>query len=431
MAFELDSGFYSNKPGSGRATIEMTLLRTQGIAKPAITDAEKSQTFGAVEFKKRINVSVKIDANKKIFDCISELTSFDQGTCDQIDGKIASDYKCKNVKIKTNSVNLSHPNSITSNYDLRVQGASTNIIDGMMDIGPSPTGDTSILAGVRTTSEVSIKDNLNIAQGLLYFGPYNTETLRGEFSSPGILKISEKGNLSRGQLHLGNNLLMYGNTGNLGVNKSSPANTLDVFGSGYVSTTLTADSNFYANNDFWIKTAKFSIAGAVMTMSGVNVETIGPQNNISVSDFEHGDGDWVATRDWLYQMFNRRLGDVDSINAISDAIQSYAGTTGTQLDKLLHGICAGINNFSYGAQCVLNAGNNTPIPNYVKGLDVNGLVTPKTFLNGSYNCPSYYVVTGLDSAGNIVCSDVDPIVINDVKNQIRNKLLSMGFSTVY
>jgi hypothetical protein len=431
MAYEVDSGFFSNKPGSNRATIEMTLLRTQALTKPEITSAELSQTFGAVEFKKRINVNVKIDANKKIFDCISELTTFDQGTCDQIEGKIASDYKCKNIKIKTKSANLTHPNSIISNYDLRVQGASTNIIDGMMDIGPSPTGDTSILAGVRSTGELSIKDNLNLAQGLLYFGPYNSETLRGEFSSAGVLKVSEKGNLSRGQLHLGNSLLMYGNTGNLGINKSSPAYTLDVLGSGYVSTTFTGNSSFYANNDFWIKTAKFSIAGAVMTMSGVDVETIGPQNNINVSDFEHGDGDWVATRDWVYQMFNRRLGDVDSINAISDAIQSYAGTTGTQLDKLLHGICAGMNNFSYGAQCVLNTGSNTPIPNYVNGLNASGLVAPKTFLNAGFNCPSYYVVTGINSAGSIVCSDVDPIVINDVKDQIRTKLLGMGFSTVY
>ena len=406
------------KNNSKVAFIEMTLVKGIAIGK---TDTSKVQgvTLGDMEFKRRVSVGVLLDSNNRIADCITELTSFQSGACDQLNGHVDFDNRCKNLSIQAIDPEPTDPpppnkDGITTEADTEVKYSLK--VENTLDIGiPGPQGAGNFNIG----GDATVENDLNIVDGNLVFG--TNVTMKA--INPGEATIYQNAADNEAKLKLGNNLKLHGKNGNLGIQTTAdPAFTLDLIGDARFTGKLLEDKDLQVQqiaNIGGTVQATFKIVGNTLEISGVDIEIGNNKNDGSKSSEDN----LIATRQYIYDLFSDRLGDQPTFDQLIDALMSYTGSN--QAAQLNHAICLGMKNATWsGSQCRIQSDNqDCPVNQFLIGFDTNGNKICDSYKLNTWAVAPNRILIGISGSGYRVDQNLDTFLrphtnkINTQKNR--------------
>lgn len=313
--------------GSSQALLTFKVVRGATIGKDP-TGSSSSGLFGSKEVMKKIPIIVSMDSNNKISSCVTELKNYYDEACNDLlqgDVDASGDLKCKNIKIDSKSGAF----SITAKGHTKVRGVHKvrKFVD--VDSGTAITEGSTIDGSLRADGEGIFKKDFSIFNGALLLGDFGTEFVQIDDEGDHTIKISGiGGNIGLGYLELGDSLKLTGSSKFLGIqNTALPAFHLDVTGTGYFSNELTVDQDIIVDRDviFNLPTekARMRIQSGFLEFTGGIVQINGGHNDGSYSATEAGDGDKVATQDWVVQLFDGRLGN-QATGKVIDHILEYS-----------------------------------------------------------------------------------------------------------
>lgn len=433
MAFEHDNAPYNNKAGTNLATLEVVFVPSQKIGRTSLNKAQKESSYGQEEVIKRIRVPVRVDSNNLIYDCISELVTYTEGTCDQHNGKISSDYKCKNIHIQTKGAapaNADHPNAIwlTNNYKtegnhLVTERVLTPVASTYMEIGPdgAVSGKTDP-GSLRASGNGFFVGDLSLVEGDFLFGAFTTENTRLSAPANSTLQVSAKGDLNIGTVKLGDTILD-GDSNKMGINKIGPTATVHVLGDARFTDNLLVNQDVIGKKDLHVVDGgvdvTFKIEAGILRITGGNIKING-QNNFN----NHNDN--IASRRWVYDLFLSRAGNVDGINSIIDDLKNKGGVVNSMSDsakktRLLRSLCTGMKNYSYsGGKCRVNNKKSASSGKALQNVSSGTLSTAN--LTGSITCSGNNAMNGISTSRAGSCVDMQSKDLNStVWAQIKTK----------
>lgn len=239
------------------------------------------------------------------------------------------------------------------------------------------------------------------------------------------------------KLRLGSTVGLHGKGAFLGVNvPGNPDASLHVNGNAHLENDLTVDGDMTVNETMKIGgiPAQFSIIASKLEITGGDLRIVkngATQSSEGYNDnyagaFGSGDNDYVATRYWLYELFDDRLGDPDTINAVVNALQNYSGEP---IDQLTWGVCSGIEGLKYDTatrRCVYNLGSSSgkTSPLLVKSLDGTNINSQDYLLSSS--CSGGNMYNGITTDAEMECINTQTKVQDAIKAETRTQLTSWG-----
>jgi hypothetical protein len=433
LAFEMTHSTSSDtkspyRNGPNQATFEFTMVKGPAIGKEGdIVEMEKAkgQLFGQVVITKQIPVVVSLDSNKRITDCVTNMSDYAESTCHQINGTLEND-KCKTPTIMSKSVS-SFP-AITAIGNMNIEG--NEFIAGNVIVGTSPGGAVTT-GSMNAGGNFTIGKSLAIINGPLAFGSVATnDTVLSATGNNELTLGTPTG--GSGRLNLGNQAYLKGSGANLGISKSSPTKSLDISGDGLITSNLTVDG------DTSVK-SKTNVGNA--TLGTMEILSSGGENRLRISGADlsiiahndtfnnawatsQTDANLVATRDWVYQLFANRLGNAAS-NAIIDNIIEYSASA--PLDSVVKSFCAsvrGSNGANSPCQVTLPACGANDV---LRGYNADG--SANCFNPLAFNCPTGQTITQINGSI-ITCSSIEDRVYNSTYlNNIKAKVNQCKNST--
>ncbi|RLA62133.1 MAG: hypothetical protein DRQ88_04360 [Epsilonproteobacteria bacterium] len=383
---------YKNQ--SKMAFIEITMVKGIAIGK-ADTKKIRDVTLGAVEYKRRVAVGLLLDSNNKIADCITELTSFQSGACDQLNGTIDFDNRCKNLTILAidpEPTGTPPPNKegITTEADTNVKYSLK--VANTLDVGNSGAQGTG---NFNIDGEGTVKNDLNITEGNLIFG--TNVTL--DAINPGEATLYQNAGENEAKLKLGTTLSIHGKNAQLGIQTiTDPAFTLDLIGDARFTGKLTEEKDLQiqqiANIGGTVQ-ATFKIVGNGLEISGVDVEIQNNHNNGNKSSEDN----LIATRQYIYDLFSDRLGDQPTFDQLIDALLNFDGSN--QLEQLNHAICLGMSNAVWdGKECKIPSEDALCLDKeFLIGFDASGKKICAAYNLDTWGVPTNSVLIGISSSG--------------------------------
>jgi hypothetical protein len=383
----------------GYATVEITLLKGSAIGKvtTAELDKAKESSYGQVEVLKRISIPLMVDSSGKISDCKTELRNFSVGSCDQLNGVIDADEKCKDIKIQAilPEPALGGPpykEAITTKGDTNVKNNLT--IANTWNIGAVGTNASG---NVNTTDNATINNKMLITTGKLILGTKSTL----ESKPGGEISLYKTAADNNAVLKLGSGVSIKAFNQNIGIQTAAnPTVALEVTGDAKVSSTLNVDANLNAKADLEIGgVATFKISGSTLQLTGVEFELDTTVNSTFNASQVASENDLIAKRKWVYDMFRVQLGDATSIQQVIDELMTYAGAT--QLTQLRHALCAGMKNAVWtGAQCIIPSNTLCTGGQFLRGF-INGNVSCQAINLGNVSVASGSFLTGFNTGAPI------------------------------
>ncbi|MDH5582012.1 MAG: hypothetical protein OEY33_08890, partial [Bdellovibrionales bacterium] len=411
-----------------------------------MADLKKKAAFGSVSEKKKTSLAFNVDGSNKIIECMTELTHYHQGACDQLDGTIdQNDKKCKSITFQATP---SSSTAATSVGTLQING-DLNITRGII---PTGTEAATIMVGddnggykedgsLRISDQLSLNKNYIITEGNLLFGDNDTNTAKLIPSDNFTITHQGKTDDSWAKLRLGSTVGLHGKGAFLGVNvPGNPDASLHVNGNAHLENDLTVDGDMTVNETMKIGgiPAQFSIIASKLEITGGDLRIVkngATQSSEGYNDnyagaFGSGDNDYVATRYWLCELFDDRLGDPDTINAVVNALQNYSGEP---IDQLTWGVCSGIEGLKYDTatrRCVYNLGSSSgkTSPLLVKSLDGTNINSQDYLLSSS--CSGGNMYNGITTDAEMECINTQTKVQDAIKAETRTQLTSWGITPV-
>lgn len=435
-----DAPFFN---GPGQASLEYTITRGGLIGKSfmdkdedSLTEQQKKQrlqaqqqSIGAAKIKKRIQLSLSLDSNNKITNCVTELKDyFDEACEDLLQGKIdkSGNLKCKNVFIFPRNEDPENP-SITSQGNMEVQGSlvskkftnpneqslqkytSAADANGIFNLGDLPGG-TSNNGSMNISGHAIFKNDVTILNGdLLFGGITNNENARLRRTSDRELSLSSKASpgLDYGVLKLGSTTRIIGKNSFLGINiAGDPDSHLHVKGDTHFNGNLIVDghgltkTSFKFYNDDETKINTITSTSGNIDMEGTNIKIIG-QNRSPLA----GNDDYVATRGWTYDLFSNRLGD-DAVEGIIDNILEDSHS-GTPLGKLRQSFADALAPNSVSNPPTIKPSGSCSFPQASNGFTSTGAISCSQIIQANTSCSDGFVAHGINTDGTVKCKSYD------------------------
>ncbi|RLA62132.1 MAG: hypothetical protein DRQ88_04365 [Epsilonproteobacteria bacterium] len=402
----------SFRNGANQAIFEIHFLVGAAIGKVGSKQLRKVKelTGNQLEYVRRIPVAVTLDENNLITDCMTDLGKYTENFCDQIEGTM-EDNKCKGITIR--STDTSNTPAVKILGNMRVKGNET--VKETVTIGTSPGGPTTD-GSVNAGGSATINKNLHLINGKVNMGPLTTPDV---VLTPAIREIKLADNSGiQGKLNLGASTYLRGINNFLGVMNTNPTHTLDVSGTGHISQSLTVEGDTEIKETLIIGTntsnARAEITGGRLQFSGKDIKIVGGMNDSFNSSWrtDSSDRDFIATRDWTYQLFANRLGDAAS-DKIIDNIIEYSKKL--PLESVVSSFCDRTKNSSGATSpCIINLQSCNASNKNLQGYDGNG--DAKCSLWSGIECPSGTIWDGYNKANS------DPTCI-PFDNKIGNSTL--------
>jgi hypothetical protein len=378
-------------PSDNTATLEYSIRVASAVGKD-LTTFQDIALLGAKEFVKKINLLVSVDNNNVITNCVTRLENYFDENCEvMLSGVLdkSGALKCKNIVIDSNGPGNAYPDPAHKYAITVVDSLQTNgspLATGSIKISKFADINSTIIGGLpagspmdgalRLQGSFGNKNNYTQATGSILFGPYNAEVLKLSNPSNGALMVSGKTDLTFAKLELGNTSYMHGIGNLLGIQTAPtvPFNkTVGVNGSMEVSGDMTVDGVTTLNGNLTLgNTETLDVVGGRLQLSNLRVEIASPFNQSDSSPY-------VATRHWVYNLFDNRLGNV-AINAFFNELIEFAPASG--LTSLRQSFC-----------------NRIISPHTGTGGAPNGCTS-----HASQTCAADEGMKGYTAAGNIICA---------------------------
>jgi hypothetical protein len=441
VAYGNSNAPYFNAPD--QASLEYTIIRGGLIGKSFMDANEKSltqkekeqrlraqqQSLGAAKIKRRIQLSLSLDSNKKITNCVTELKDyFDEACEDLLQGKIdkSGNLKCKNVFLFPRNESPENP-AITSNGKMEIQGSLFNKkftnpteeplqkytsaadTNGVFNLGDLPGGTTNN-GSMNISGHAIFKSDVNILSGNLLFGGLtNNEKAQLKRTSDRELTLSSKTSpsLDYGVLKLGSTTRIIGKNSFLGINTSGdPDAHLNVEGDTHFNGNLIVDGEGYTKtslkfyNDDETKINTITSSGGNIDMEGSVVKIIG-QNRTPLS----GNDNYVATRGWVYDLFSSRLGG-DAVEGVIDNILEDSHS-GTPLGKLSQSFADALSPNSVSNPPKMKPSGACNFPQAARGFTSSGAISCTQIIQANTSCSNGFVAHGINPDGTVKCVSFD------------------------
>ncbi|MFZ9000390.1 MAG: hypothetical protein ACO20H_03745 [Bacteriovoracaceae bacterium] len=433
------------------ATLELDIIKGVAIkydldsmSQDEMKELKKKSAYGSISETKKTSVAFNIDGSNQIIECITELTYYHEGACDQLGGTIdQSDKKCKSITFHGTT---SSPTAVTSVGAFQIDG-DLNVNRGVI---PDDTEAATIVVGddnggnkedggLRISDQLSLDKNFVITEGSLLFGDNDTNTAK--LIPSGNFTITHQGKTddSWAKFRLGSTVGLYGKGNKLGVNvPADPDATLHVNGNAHLENDLIVDGDMTVNDymeiggipgQFLVSGGKLQITGGELriTKNGVSQSSEG-YNDDYKGAFGSNDNEYIATRYWVYELFDDRLGDPDTLNEVVNALQNYSGEP---IDQLTWGVCNGVEGLRYNSgtkKCVYNfgSGGGKSSPLLIQSLNGEN-ITSQNYL-GSSACSGTSMFNGITTNGEMDCITIDTKMEDAIKAETRTQLTSWGIT---